>query len=275
MKKFEGILLCTDLDGTLLRNDKSISKENLKAIRYFMAEGGKFTFITGRMPYFVQHIYDTLNPNAPFGCINGGGIYDHRLDKYVWTRELSPECFELIDSVVENVKGIGLQVNTFDKIYFSMENDAMAYFREVTGVPNLVKPYREVKEPIGKIVFGDNRNEIILEIEKTLLSHPKAWKFDFIRSEHALYEILPKGNSKGDVMMRIADLLGIDRRRTVAAGDYNNDVSMLRDAGVGVAVSNASPAAKAAADCITVSNEEHAIAKIIKDIEEGKIRFTA
>ena len=50
MKKFEGILLCTDLDGTLYRNDKSISPENRKAIEYFKREGGCFTFITGRMP---------------------------------------------------------------------------------------------------------------------------------------------------------------------------------------------------------------------------------
>ncbi len=271
MKKFEGILLCTDLDGTLLRDDKSISEENLRAIRYFMAEGGYFTFITGRMPYFVGDIYNKLDPNAPFGCINGGGIFDHKKGEYLWTRELSPECFELIDEVVEKVAGFGLQVNTLERIYFSMENDAMKYFRATTGVPNLIKPYREVTEPIGKIVFGDNRNEQILKIEKALFDHPKAYKFDFIRSEHALYEILPKGNSKGDVMLRIADILGIDRRRTVAAGDYNNDVSMLKDAGVGVAVANASKEAKAAADYFTVSNEEHAIARIIKDIESGAL----
>ena len=59
MKKFEGILLCTDLDGTLLRNDKSISRENLDAINYFMSEGGYFTFITGRMPYTSSNIYKT------------------------------------------------------------------------------------------------------------------------------------------------------------------------------------------------------------------------
>ena len=78
MKKFEGILICTDLDGTLLRDDKSISAKTLEKIEYFKSEGGYFTFITGRMPFFVKNIYDLINPNAPFGCINGGGIYDHR-----------------------------------------------------------------------------------------------------------------------------------------------------------------------------------------------------
>lgn len=273
MKKFEGILLCTDLDGTLLRDDKSISYENLEAISYFMAEGGYFTFITGRMPYFVKHIYDLLDPNAPFGCINGGGIFDHKRGEYLWTRELSPECFDLIDVIDREVEDIGIQVNTFERIYFSKENYTMELFREATGVPNLVKPYRDVKEPIGKIVFGDQSNEKILRVAKLLFDQEKSYKFDFIRSEHALYEILPKGNSKGDVMLRIADILGINHKKTVAMGDYNNDVSMLKMAGVGVAVSNASEEAKAAADLITVSNEEHAVAKVISDIESGVIKL--
>ena len=273
MKKFEGILLCTDLDGTLLKDDKSISEENLEAIGYFMAEGGYFTFITGRMPYFVKNIYDLLDPNAPFGCTNGGGIYDHKRGEYLWTRELSTECFDLIDVIDREVEDIGIQVNTFERIYFSKENYTMKLFREATGVPNLVKPYREVTEPIGKIVFGDQSNEKILRVAKLLFDHEKSYKFDFIRSEHALYEILPKGNSKGDVMLRIADILGIKHEKTVAMGDYNNDVSMLKMAGVGVAVSNASEEAKAAADLITVSNEEHAVAKVISDIETGVIKF--
>ena len=266
MKKFEGILLCTDLDGTLLRDDKSISKENIDAIEYFMSEGGYFTFITGRLPYFVQNIYNALNPNAPLGCINGGGIYDHRRGEYLWTRELSNECYELVDKVYEEIENIGIQVNTFKRIYFSTENETMKNFRRLTGVENAVKPYREVDEPIGKIVFGDESNENILKLASLLASHPKAYKFDFIRSERVLYEILPKGNSKGDVMLRIADILGVNHAKTVAVGDYSNDISMLKMAGVGIAVSNASEDAKAAADRITVSNEEHAIAKIISEI---------
>ena len=89
MKKFEGILICTDLDGTLLRDDKSISKKNLEAIEYFKSEGGYFTFITGRLPYFVQNIYNTVKPNVPFGWSNGGAIYDHREKKYIYSEVLS------------------------------------------------------------------------------------------------------------------------------------------------------------------------------------------
>ena len=60
-------------------------------------------------------------------------------------------------------------------------------------------------------------------------------------------------------------------KKTVAVGDYDNDVTMLRAAGVGVAVANASPAARAAADRLTVSNNESALARVIADIESGEI----
>ena len=273
MKKFEGILICTDLDGTLLRDDKSISKKNLEKIEYFKSEGGYFTFITGRMPFFVKNIYDVIAPNAPFGCINGGGIFDHREMKYLWTTELPKEAMELVRAVDEAVDGIGIQVNTFEKIYFSRNNLAMEHFRAATGMPNLEGHYDGVKEPVAKIVFGDTREEAIMAIKRVLDTHPKTDKFDYIRSERTLYEILPKGINKGAVLPRFSEILGINPKRIVAVGDYNNDVAMIRDAGVGIAVANATDEAKAVADYITVSNEEDAIAKIIDDIECGSIVF--
>ena len=76
MKKFENILICTDLDGTLLNSNREISKENIDAIEYFKSEGGLFTFITGRVPKTSKSICDSIAPNAPYGCMNGGGIFD-------------------------------------------------------------------------------------------------------------------------------------------------------------------------------------------------------
>ena len=68
MGKFDGMLICTDLDGTLLRNDKTISRENIEAIEYFKQAGGYFTFVTGRMPFFVSYVLSAVNPNAPLGA---------------------------------------------------------------------------------------------------------------------------------------------------------------------------------------------------------------
>ncbi len=272
MKKFEGILFCTDLDGTLLRNDKSISEENLRAIEYFKSEGGIFTFITGRMPCFVADIYNAIRPNAPFGCINGGGLYDHCTQAYVWSQACPRRVLDLVAWIDEQMPQMGIQVNTLDGIYFCKENDAMALFRNITGLPNLTCHYRDVPDPIAKIVFGDMSEESLRRLAALLRAHPMADQFDYIRSERILYEILPKGINKATALRKLTEHLRISPEKTVAVGDYNNDVAMLRHAGLGIAVANAVPEAKEAADTVTVSNEEHAIAKIIWELDRGSLR---
>ena len=69
-----------------------------------------------------------------------------------------------------------------------------------------------------------------------LKEHPDSDRFNFIRSERTLFEILPKGVNKGLAVKRLANYLNIDVKRTIAVGDYDNDASMLRAAGCGIAV---------------------------------------
>ncbi len=271
MNKFSGILICTDLDGTLLRDDKSISEENLRAIEYFKSEGGLFTFITGRMPVISEDIYKKVKPNAPFGCINGGGIYDHIKGEYVWMAELPRESLELVRLADEKFPTIGIQVNTANTIYFNKDNNSLVRFRSLTHIPNIHCHYNDVKEPIAKVIFAEDDGDVIDRLTATLNSHPLAQRFAFIRSQWDLYEILPKGITKAKALEKLTEYLGIDIGRTIALGDYNNDIAMLEKAGIGVAVANACPAAKAVADRITVSNNDHAIAKIIEELDSGTI----
>lgn len=269
MKKFEGMLFCTDLDGTLFTSDKKVSKENLEKIEYFKSEGGLFTFITGRDPSTAKAICDIVKPNAPYGCLNGGGIFDAQKNEYLWNMFLDDKVKELISAVDKNIPEMGILFNTKKAIYFSKNNSAMEYFRSVTGAPNIVCDYEDMSEPILKIVFADEKEENIWALIDLLNSHPNAEYFDFIRSERRLYEILPKGVSKGALLCKMAELFGIEMSKTIAVGDYNNDVSMIKTAGIGFAVSNAVDEAKAVADYITVSNNEHAIAKIIDGLDRG------
>ena len=273
MGKFDGILICTDLDGTLLKKDKTISAENYAAIEYFKREGGYFTFVTGRVPCVSRMIYEMVNPNAPIGCTNGAAIYDFEKNEYLWSTTVAPHYKELITAVIEAVPSAGAQVSTHDAVYFCRENESMVKFRQRTGAPNLVVDYKTFDEPITKVLFGEEDGENIQKIIELLNNHPKANDFDYIRSERMLYEIVPRGASKGNLLIKLAEILGIDRSKTIAVGDYNNDVSMIEAAGVGIAVANAVPEAKAAADIVTVSNEEHAIAKIIEMIDRGEIIF--
>ena len=83
MGKFNGYLIGSDLDGTLLRKDKSISDENKAAIEYFKSEGGIFTFFTGRLPIGARPVLDMITPNGYVGCANGAGIFDPADEKII------------------------------------------------------------------------------------------------------------------------------------------------------------------------------------------------
>ena len=273
MNNFENVLICTDLDGTLLRSDRTISSENIQAIEYFKSKGGYFTFITGRMPYYVYDMYYAIKPNAPIGCINGGGLYDFRSEKYIWTNPMTENIIPLIECIDNAFPNIGIQINTLNDAYFCKDNETMRIFRRATNLPNLNKSYRDLVKETSKVIFGTEDEEEILAAEQMLRNHPLAEKFDFIRSEKTLFEILPKGTNKGVSILKLAEYLKIDVNKTIAIGDYNNDISMFKAAKIGIAVENACPDAKAAADIITVTNDEHAIAKVIYDLECGNIKF--
>ncbi len=273
MGKFDGVLICTDLDGTLYRKDKTISQENKEAIEYFKREGGYFTFITGRLPYYSTDAFKAVQPNVPFGCINGGGLYDGSAKEYVWKTELEREALTLVAHIENLYPSVGVQICGFDKTYFAIENETTVWFRRVTALPKILCNYRDFHEPMGKIIFCSNYEDIVLKVAKALSEHKLGERFDFVRSEERLYEILPKGVDKGLALEKLAEYLNVEKRKTIAVGDYDNDVAMLKSAGLGVAVSNASRAALAAADIVTVSNEEHAIARIIYDLESGKIKL--
>ena len=271
MREFEGVLITTDLDGTLLGDDKAVSKENLDAIEYFKENGGKFTFITGRPIVIVGELYNTLKPNAPIGCFNGGGIYDMHKGEYLYMAQLPHEALNLVEHVDKVFPEMSIQVCGFKDSYFCKMNSSMIKHLKTEGFPDIRCHYREIEEPIAKVLFADENEENIFKLRDILSSHPEAYKYDFIRSAAEYYEILPKGISKGFVITKLSEILGIDKLKTIAIGDNDNDVSMIESAAVGVAVSNASKAAKEAADIITVSNNENALAKIINDLHTGKI----
>ena len=269
---FEGILLCTDLDGTLLGPDRTVSPENAAAIEHFKAEGGKFTFVTGRMPCTAEKQYHMVQPNAPFGCGNGAGLYDYENRRYIWSQTLAEGALELARDVLEQIPGMGMQLYTHEQVWFPSDNLYCAGTRQRNDLPLLTCSLRDFREPILRIMLCDAEDKI-LRVEQILKSHPKAHRFDFVRSEPTLYEILPKGINKGVILPKLAQHLGIRPDRIVAVGDYYNDLPMLRDAGLGIAVANAVPEAKAVADHVTVSNLEHAIARVIGDLESGALKL--
>lgn len=271
MNKFKGILFCTDLDGTLYGSDRTVSKENLSAIEYFRSEGGIFTFITGRPPKTSAEICKIIKPTSPYGCFNGAAIYDPAVGKCTWHMQLCEDFLELVREVDEKLPEVGIQLNTESEIYINKGNAVMDRFLEVVAIPKVSCHYTEVEETTVKVVFGTADEVLMNALAHLLTNHPKAHLFDFIRSERTLYEILPKGANKGTALCKMAELLGIKQERTIAVGDYNNDISMIKAAGAGFAVANAVDEVKAVADYITVSNNESAIAAIVDKLDKGEL----
>lgn len=270
-KKFQGILFCTDLDGTLIGSDGVISEENRAAIRYFQSEGGLFTFVTGRNPTDTANQCALIAPNAPIVCLNGGGILDHAAHRMLWAAHLDLEVEAMLDAVEREMPDVGVLLHTEEGTFLSHTSESVEAYGKRW---NYYVPWRDresVEKPYCKIVFLHMDTERIEALSDLLHSHPLCDRYSYIRSEYSLYEILPKGTNKGDGLCRLAEHLGISMERTIAIGDYNNDVSMIRAAHLGVAVANAVPEAKAVADLITVSNDESAIARIIYALDRGEI----
>ncbi len=264
--KYKGLLFCTDLDGTLFDDKRQLSYENRQAIEYFKANGGIFTFITGRVPLTAVHIYNDIKPNAPYGCMNGAAVYDGAADRYLMAKTLADGAKTIATEALESVSSISCHLNTKSGLYFLTDNDPIEkLFKKIGTVTHRCR-YDDVSEPVIKIVFSAQTESDMSALIAFLNAHPLAHRFDFVRSEQALYEILPKGANKGSALCDLASILNIDMKNTIAAGDYNNDISMIKAAGTGYAVSNAVDELKAVADRITVSNNEHAIARIIEEL---------
>ena len=241
MGKFDGLLLLSDLDDTLLTTDKRVSEENARAIEYFKSEGGLFTFATGRVPTGARLML-TLGADAV-------------------------KVVEYIDKMFDFV---GIEVCSADKIYFSKVNEIVERHKELEHLPDNYLAYREVKDEWIKVLFMTDEDKLCL-VRGAIAKSPFAKEYAFVQSSPWYYELLPKGASKGEGLLRLAQLLGIDRSKTVGVGDNENDLELIKNAGVGVAVGNAVDEVKAAADYVTVSHSEHAIAAVIRDIENGKI----
>ncbi|MGN0106470.1 MAG: Cof-type HAD-IIB family hydrolase [Hominilimicola sp.] len=270
MGKFDGILLCTDLDDTLLTTDKRVSEENSRAIEYFKSEGGLFTFVTGRVPMGARLMLEYVHPNAPMVCFNGAAIYDFKDDKMLWSRSLDDKAIEVVEYIDNLFDFVGIEVCTDDKIYFCRVNRVLEEHQTLERLPDNFLDYHDIPETWKKVLFMAESDELGL-IKDAIASSPFADKYTFVQSSPWYYELLPKNASKGEGLMHLADLLSIDRSRTIGVGDNENDLTMIKMAGKGIAVSNAIDAVKQAADYITVDNNSNAIAAVIKAIENGEI----
>lgn len=267
MGKFSGILLCTDLDDTLLTTDKRVSDENKEAIEYFKKEGGAFAFATGRVPLGAKPIIEQVMPNAPSVCFNGSVIYDFVNREMLWSKAIDKGAVKMVEFVEKNFPTAGIEVCTADKVYFCKVNRLVERHRQIERFPDNYGDYHDIDEDWCKVIFMVEEEEMA-ELRELIDNCEYAKNYSFVRSSPWYYELLPYGAHKGSGLIRLGELMGIKKENIYAMGDNENDLELVRAAGTGIAVANAAKCVKDASDYITTAdNNSHAAKEVIEMIE--------
>ena len=254
MKKFEGILLCTDFDGTFAMPGPEVSRENCDAVRYFQENGGRFTFASGRSPEFFGK-FTEFHANAPIIAANGTMICD-------------PETFEkrafftMPEGTPDVLDALALLPQTEDMYLCDSFGQGIKWEKSGGTPPSAV--FGRIEKPWFKVLLHQGVEETLFLRAYVRDRYPGMFAVN--RSYKNGVELHASDSGKGECL-RFLKAHDPSIRLTVGAGDYENDVSLVSLADIGYAVKNAEPEAKAAADRITVSCAEHAIAHIIADIE--------
>lgn len=272
MGKFDGILIATDLDATLLTDNRTVSSENKSAIEYFMSEGGFFTIATGRSMRGLGFVLEMITPNAPLILYNGAMIYDQLNQKIIEEHFLDPSLIGLLRKIEKEYPFAGIQVCSENAVYISRGNSRIEQILASEKVIGNYKHFSEVSMPWRKAICVQEADELPI-IREAIKKTDYKNKCNFVQSSPYYFEILPTKATKGNGLKRIAKYLGIDENKTIGVGDNENDITLITQAGCGVAVANAIPELSGIADMVTVDNNSHAIAKIIHDIEEKIITF--
>ena len=253
MGRFDGYLLCSDFDGTLAGAGGLVSARNLEAIEYYKSEGGLFTLASGRNPRFLKTYCDITHPNAPVISLNGGIIADAR----------SCETLDFItfpESPLSMLEDLACRFPQLHTIHAWRPNGDIVIWQRQSGL----SPF---EAPGGKeAVFSHALTIQDASVMPAVLSdakHKYAGRYRFESSWPEGIEITPVFGGKGAALQRLRALIGPSVRVTVGMGDYENDISLLKQADIGIAVSNALNEVKKAADIVTVSNCEDALWHVV------------
>lgn len=268
MGKFTGYLICTDCDGTLTYEPGKVSDENAQAIKYFQEEGGRFTLATGRFPDHAELFKDKIQINAPMVSLNGTLLYDTKNKALINKWGIRTEdCYDMLSYVLENYPEVwGFWMNGVLKDG-TFGSEGYNPSEHVSGDGSLKKTLEEFPNEMLKMVItspADNTLKLQADLKE---KYGERFRFDTSWPEGL--EIQSIGSGKGVAVQYMKEHLGIDIHTTVGVGDFENDITLLECSDIGYAVDNAIDSVKEIADRVTVSNQEHALAAVIKELERG------
>ncbi len=265
---FSKVIFMTDLDGTLLTDDKRILDKDMAAINRFRAGRGLFTAATGRGYSMAKSMAERLRLDIPAVVFNGAAVFDFNADKFLWRCEMRGSAREYIKRLTERFKGLlGVEVLAEHTVYVPFMNKTE---REHLALEKVIPDERELSDiPDGgwlKALFAAEPD--VLDKVQLFTEENNMDEVQWVRSAPIYFECLPKGVDKSMGFERLIELVGAVGRFTAAAGDFMNDTAMIKKANLGAAVANAPKQVRDAADIVVCNNNSGAVAEIIDYIEK-------
>ncbi|MCL2139885.1 MAG: Cof-type HAD-IIB family hydrolase [Treponema sp.] len=260
-------LMALDLDDTLLRSDLTISYRTRNAIKKAEATGVKIVLASGRVPAAMDRYAKLLGLHKHTGfliCSNGTIIQQSDTQCIISESRLESKK-ALIAYDLADAEGFPVQIYEDDIMYVSRHNEYTGCDQKLTGL-------RQVVVENFRAMVSSGCHKLLIPGDPMLLPSMEKLLRSFIGDDISLFtskpyflEILPAHIDKGSALAKIAELLDIKREEVLAIGDSMNDESMIRWAGIGIAMANGDLRIKTIADFITEkSNDDDGVVEVIE-----------
>lgn len=270
---FSKTAIFSDLDGTLFRDDKTISEENINAIENYIEDGGTFAISTGRIPTNLRGMIDNLPVNGVSIVSNGSGLYDISKKKYLWKKFLDQDIIKLyLSYVMDGFSSADIIIYSGNSAVFVTPKETAEPFFVDTHKPCFFQTLDEISGSWLKVLINDTHENLekikqIADIVSRRFYDGEPIS-DLVFSNPTFLEILPHGANKGTALTAARKLPQYAGKTVFAIGDYYNDIELIEAANVACAPANAITEVKARANIITNDNNHDAIADLIQFIEK-------
>lgn len=258
-------LIATDLDGTLLRPDGSVSERTRRSLSMLAGMGIELVFVTARPPRWVDQLADLVGEHGTAICSNGAFVYDVRRRAVIQARGMSPPAARAIAADLRaELPGVGFAAELPEGMY--MEKHYPALHKE-DKVLNGAGGWSidAVDRPVGKLLARSVQvpEEEFLHRVARIVGRRAEVTYS---GSGGLAEIAPRGVTKASSLVEWCAERGISSPDVWAFGDMPNDLPMLTWAGVSFAVANAHPDVAAAANRSCPSNAEDGVAHVLETL---------
>jgi Cof subfamily protein (haloacid dehalogenase superfamily) len=263
-------LMAADLDGTLLNGEGRITDHTKDAVREYHELGGFFTLATGRMEESAIRFADELGIKIPIIAFNGAKVISPVDGSILFEAALDPELAAKAYNALRALNKNMVVYRDGTPYVSEIDETTLKYMGRVRRQIRVIEDIRDVVSPTTKkILVIDPKMEI--DKMRGVLADVLGDSMNCVTSDKDFFEVLPVNVSKGRGLEIIAGSLGIPMTEAVAFGDHQNDISMIKAAGLGVAVRSAAAEVLASADYITSSNDEDGVANVIKKVISGEL----